>query len=100
MGCCGSGKKTINKPVRTLTPAVAERAAQARTANAQTMRAVPAGATNGVVLMRYTGARQGEQTWRPNSGNTYRFKPGTVQRVNEEDVMFFASHPDFQQVTS
>ena len=100
VGCCGSGKKTINQPVRTLTPAVAERAAQARTANAQTMRAVPAGATNGVVLMRYTGARQGEQTWRPNSGNTYRFKPGTVQRVNEEDVMFFASHPDFQQVTS
>lgn len=95
VGCCGNGRKTINQPARTVTPAA--RALQPAPAN---LRAVPNGVTNGAVLMRYTGMRQGEQTWRPVSGNMYRFKPGTVQRVQEEDIAFFASHPDFQRVTS
>lgn len=64
-------------------------------------RANTNGHTNETVLVRYTGASAGSQTWRAPSGRSYRFGGADpLKQVAAADAQWFAGLPMFQVVTA
>lgn len=63
-------------------------------------RAVAATAPSDKVLIRYVGPREGSQTWRSPSNNTYRFsRSEPLQKVAAQDVDWLLQYSVFQRVT-
>lgn len=88
MACCGRGGK---QP--------AELPMAAAPMGAMESRGV--GATVETVLIRYTGASVGTQTWTAPSGRRYQFGlADPLKYVSAEDALWFARLPNFQVVTA
>lgn len=92
MACCGGGKR------RAATQPPAPPAQETRSMPAA--RAVAATAPSDKVLIRYVGPREGSQTWRSPSNNTYRFsRSEPLQKVAAQDVDWLLQYSVFQRVT-
>ena len=92
MACCGGGKRRA--------------ATQTTAAPVQETRSLPAAravsaSSNSNVLIRYTGPREGSQTWRSPSNRTYRFsRSEPLQQVAAVDVDWILQYSNFQRVTA
>lgn len=93
MACCGGGKRRA----ATQTPAVPIQ----ETRSLPAARSIAAAAPNGRVLIRYVGPREGSQTWRSPTNQTYRFsRSEPLQPVASVDVDWILQYRDFQRVTA